>query len=596
MTHGAIYVGTHDERYDLLRASAKRLKRNWPMKLGYLIAALILAIIVARLISADYSRPQGFDEPAHVAAGMEWLQFHTYHLDPLHPPLARLAAAIPLYLSGVRFHEADSSLLPQFWDAGNSLLYQGDYLKNLSLVRLGMLPFLALLVIVIFVWTRRYFGSFAAIAAVVLVSTLPVILSFSSLAYTDFPAACVQLCCVFAFAVWLEKPGLRSAAVLGTLFGLAILTKFTSLLYIPVTAAATLLCRFVLTRKSTYPARLIPRRILTDAALIALITAFLIWGGYSFSRGGIVETLQLEKQAVPSFQHFPSPVRGLAKEVVAKDWKVPAPSFFAGLGQVWVLDKTEPNAYLFGKFKPGGWWYFFLAETLFKTPIPFLLLMLAGCRPVYKKALERNWSSLVPAVAVLSIVLLSTAVSVNSGLRHVLVIFPLLAIIAGYGASELWSCRPGSYAGRAALACLLVWQLAAVLRPSADWIAYFNEFAGSDPSSIVVTGCDLDCGQDVLKLSADLHRRHIQTVSLALWTTADLNKMGLPAFDALEPFQPRTGWVAVSARAIREGSVQHHTYPPAAFSWLSEHTPVAHIGSTIWLYFIPSQPTALARR
>jgi hypothetical protein len=138
---------------------------------------------------------------------------------------------------------------------------------------------------------------------------------------------------------------------------------------------------------------------------------------------------------------------------------------------------------------------------------------------------------------------------------------------------------------------LLGWQAVAALRPGIDWIGYFNELASSDPSRILVTGCDLDCGQDVLKLSAELRHRKVNSVGLALWTTADLEKMGLPAFDVLEPFQWHSGWVAVSARAMREGSVQHHTYPPTAFSWVNQYTPVSQIGNTISLYFIPPEHT-----
>jgi len=525
---------------------------------------------------------------------MEWLQFHTYHLDTLHPPIARLAVALPLYFSGLRFQEGRSSSLPDFWDAGNSILYQGKYLRNLARARFGILPFLVILVIVTFSWTRLQFGSFGALAAVVLVCTLPVVLSFASLAYTDFPAACMQVCCILAFAAWVERPGLRLSAVLGALFGLAVLTKFTSLLYVPVAAASIVLCRFVLVKRSGGKAVPPPRFLMKNLALIALITTVVVWGGYRFSVGGIDQALGITKQAMPSFQHLPGPVRGLAREMIASDWKIPAPEFFAGLANAWVMNKTSPNAYLFGRFKAGGWWYFFMVEALFKTPLPFLLLVLVGIRPLYRSFLEGNWKSLVPATAAVSIALLTTTVGINFGLRHVLVIFLFLAIVAGYGAHELWHTPRGARVGKALLIGLIGWQCFSVLRPSTDWIAYFNELAGRDPSKILVTGCDLDCGQDVLNLSDELRRRNVSHVGLALWTTADLQNMGLPHFDVLEPFQPRTGWVAISARAMREGSVQHNGYPPDAFAWLNQYKPITHVGSTIWLYWIPSpdQPTA----
>lgn len=562
------------------------------LKLACWLSITLLLLVLTRVVVVDRARPQGFDEPAHVAAGMEWLQFHSYHLDPLHPPLARVAAASLLYLSGVRFREATSSALPQFWTAGNSILYQGGYLKNLSLARFGMLPFLGIMLGIIFFWMKRQSRLPEALAAIVLLGTLPVVLAFSSLAYTDLPAASLQLCCILAFAEWIESPSLGYSAALGVLFGLAVLTKFTSLLYVPIACAAIILCRHFMTRGSWRGLQLRPSLRIVIVVLTMLIV---VWGGYRFSIGGIDESLNLPKTQMPSFQHFPSLARGLARRVLSSDWNIPAPEMFAGLAQLWVLDKSAPDAYLFGKLKPGGWWYFFLAEVLFKTPLPFLFLAMFGCGPLYRHFVAQDWKPLVPAVAALSILIFTTTVSVDSGLRHVLIIFPLLAITAGYGAKELWNFREHLNLGRAALVVLVAWQCISVLRPGADWIGYFNELAGSDPSKIIVTGCDLDCGQDVLNLSQELRKRNAGHVSLALWTSADLENMQLPQFDVLEPFRPTPGWVAVSLRAMREGSMQHQSVPPESFSWLNGYTPVTQVGSTIMLYRVPDELQAAKR-
>ena len=166
--------------------------------LCWIATVVILVVTFTRIVAVDRSRPQGFDEPAHIAAGMEWLQFGTYHLDSLHPPLARVAIAAPLYFAGSRFPESNSASLPQFWDAGNSIIYQNhNYLHNLFLARMGGLVFFAILLGVVFFWTRRLFGDVAALASVILLSTLPVVLTFASLAYTRFArglfAGCVRV-------------------------------------------------------------------------------------------------------------------------------------------------------------------------------------------------------------------------------------------------------------------------------------------------------------------------------------------------------------------------------------------------------------------
>ena len=556
--------------------------------------AVVLAATIHVFI-ADRSRPQGFDEPAHVAAGMEWLQFHTYKLDPLHPPLARIATAAGLYLAGVRF-EMPASDFHNFWDAGNSILYQrGQYLRNLFLARIGIVPFAVVLVVVTFLWAKRVFGDFAAFAAVTLLVSLPVVLSFSALAYTDLPAACMQVSSLFVFTLWLENRSRRRVVLLVVLIALAVLTKFTSLLYLPIAGLAIAAVRRLLTRKQPKFEGENRQAILSLGAVIALF-AVIVWGGYRFSFGHVDEAVGLSRSEPPSFQHFPRPVANFAQKMVAADWAIPAPALLEGLSEAWVLNKSAPEAYLFGTTKNGGWWYFFLVEVLFKTPLPFLLFAAIGLGALYPDLKAGDWRALAPGAAALAILLLTTRVSTNYGLRHVLLIFPLLAVVGGRGVVFLWKATPKwAPAARATVVCLLLWQCLTTLSPKSDSIAYFNELAPHDPSAILVTGCDFDCGQDLLHLSRELNRRNVETVAVALWTSADLSKVGLPPFHVLEPDHTETGWIGVSVRAMRDGSVQHKGYPAGALSWLRNYKPVADVGKTIELYYIPGEVSEPAR-
>jgi hypothetical protein len=146
--------------------------------------------------------------------------------------------------------------------------------------------------------------------------------------------------------------------------------------------------------------------------------------------------------------------------------------------------------------------------------------------------------------------------------------------------------------GRSTLAALLLWQCISSFSAAPDYIAYFNGLAGRDPSRILVAGCDLDCGQDLFRLSQALHERHISHLNLAIWSSADMSQMSLPAFEILPPSQPVTGWVAISLRSLRLGDVFHASYPPDAFAWLTRRQPVDKIGKTIFLYYFPSDATA----
>ncbi len=197
---------------------------------------------------------------------------------------------------------------------------------------------------------------------------------------------------------------------------------------------------------------------------------------------------------------------------------------------------------------------------------------------------------MAPAVSALAILAATIPVSYKMAVRHAMIVFPLFAMLAGCGATYLWRLQGNRKPwGRTLLLILLTWQGISTIRAQPDFIAYFNELVGSDPAEVLVAGCDLDCGQDVFRLSEELRARHVAHATLAMWTSADMSSMNLPPFDTLQPFHPVTGWVAISERAMRMGDSFHVAYPPEAFAWLRRYTPVKRVGQSIRLYYIEDE-------
>ncbi len=559
------------------------------------LSVVLLSLIALTRILLTYKvNAQGFDEPCHVAAAIEYLDKGTYTLDPVHPPLSRIAIGIPLYLAGERFPHwpAGDPRILNYNDVGNSVLYDdGHYLRNLSWARSAILPFFLLAVALVFLWTRREFGEFAGVMAALLFTTLPIVLAFSGMAYTDMPTACMQFAALFAFTTWLQKPSLRSTLVLGFAAALAFLVKLTTLLFLPSAAVAILLARWLVERRAGPAATGRPDNWWSRLSLAFVVAVAVIWAGYGFSVGHVREEMRITPESMPSFQHFPTPLRNLARNLVLKDPLLPAPALLRGAAISWTLNKSAPPAYLLGKVKNGGWWYFFLVGVGVKTPLPFLLLCLVGLWALFVRRPVR-WTSIAPAASVLAVFFVSMFVKYNAGVRHVMVVFPLLAVTAGCGCSFLWRApEKWRMGGRAALLGLLLWQCISSLNAHPDYIAYFNELAGRDPSRVLVTGCDLDCGQDVFRLSQALRERNISHPNIAIWSSADMSRMSLPAFEIPQAFQPVSGWVAISVRSLRMGDLFHDTYPPGAFGWLAQAQPVTKIGKTILLYYIPPGTT-----
>ena len=204
-----------------------------------ILVALCLLAGIARIVSTYPVFNQTWDEPAHVAAGMEWLDRGPYTYEPLHPPLARVMVALGPWLAGIR-----SAGHPDVWLEGNSILYAGHrYERNLALARLGVLPFFLLAGLVTYLWTARIAGPWSGVAAAALFTTLPPVLAHSGIATTDMAATATVAFAAYALTLWLERATWGLSLLLGAALALAVLSKLSALLFLPAAALAILLCR-----------------------------------------------------------------------------------------------------------------------------------------------------------------------------------------------------------------------------------------------------------------------------------------------------------------------------------------------------------------
>src|SRR5438309_11863140 len=83
-----------------------------------------ICLIAAARVALTYPIfGQTFDEPAHVACGLEIVASGRYTLEPQHPPLARIATGIGLRVGGLILPLAGT-----IWQRGNEFLYRsGPY-------------------------------------------------------------------------------------------------------------------------------------------------------------------------------------------------------------------------------------------------------------------------------------------------------------------------------------------------------------------------------------------------------------------------------------------------------------------------------------
>src|SRR5262249_46990945 len=154
--------------------------------------------------------------------------------------------------------------------------------------------------------------------------------------------------------------------------------------------------------------------------------------------------------------------------------------------------------YLFGEIRIGGWWYFFFAALALKTPIAVLLLAVIGSVVAIKRYSgdRESWEIAAPIAAFAMIMLCSIPARLDSGVRYVLPVFVFLSILAALGLTTLWSQDQHRMVWRGAAVALFGWMTISSASAHPDYLAYFNEFGGKDPSHKIVVG-DLDWGQDL---------------------------------------------------------------------------------------------------
>src|SRR3984957_17158358 len=90
-----------------------------------LMVALILLGTI-RIVATYTVFSHTFDEPAHLACGMEWLDKGVYQWEPQHPPLERVAGALGPYLAGVRSQNTPNRDIYSMTFEGLAILFSGQ--------------------------------------------------------------------------------------------------------------------------------------------------------------------------------------------------------------------------------------------------------------------------------------------------------------------------------------------------------------------------------------------------------------------------------------------------------------------------------------
>src|SRR5208337_2019863 len=184
--------------------------------------------------------------------------------------------------------------------------------------------------------------------------------------------------------------------------------------------------------------------------LSACVMFLLVWAGYRFSVSSAADPAARPHYTIDQAVGTKGALHDVAYAAAEYPF-IPAPAFFQGLAKLRFKEATGHKSYLLGQVRQTGWWYFFPVALAVKSTIPFLIFAGMGIFYLGKSVWlpDGDWIVVAPVVAALTLLLVCLPSHINIGVRHILPIYPLLAISGGVGACRFWSGAKPKYAGPA---------------------------------------------------------------------------------------------------------------------------------------------------
>ena len=458
------------------------------------------------------------------------------------------------------------------------LLYPARFMVVLLGVGLGVL---------IFLWAREWLGFVPATLALAFFAIEPNLAAHSRLVTTDLASAFFIFSTVYCLWRSCREPSSANIAGLVISCSLAFVTKYSAVLLIPIIMllfATAMTCRMRIGARS--------------AALISVVliasTFFAIWSVYGFryapsDSDGWLLRLQ-ETQTVQS----QSPRLG---DVVSRidSWQILPNAYTQGF--LMSQASARQTAYLAGEYSTTGWWYYFPAVFLMKTPTALTVLLLAGT--VLLGVLRRQFgiaNELFVVIPVLVYMGFAIASGINIGLRHILPIYPFLLLIAAAAARTMMAWRRPI--GRVALAMVVAYWGARYANTYPHMLTYFSVFLGGPANGMAyVADSNLDWGQDLKLLKEWMRSRNVEHVNLAYFGTADPDYYGIhctplpgTAVDGMVERPKLPGYVAISATLL--AGVYLEEAWRLFYSPFLRMPPADRIGNSIYVYWIDRWPDA----
>jgi hypothetical protein len=566
----------------------------------YIIAGILLAAMFLLAVFSMKDDSCTMDEMAHLPAGYSYLTQKDMRLNPEHPPLIKVLAAIPLlFIDGINFPsqiKAWTQDVNSQWDFGAYFLYQtGNPVdKMLFWGRIPMILLLILLGFYVFRWARELGGNKAGLLALFLFSFSPTFLAHGRLVTTDVGAAAGVFIALYYFIRVLKAPTAKNIFLAGIFFGVAELLKFSVILLVPLFIFLAFVYWLAKLRGFKETLKILILTFIIGYLLVGVVYQYHVWN-YPPERQAADAKVFLA--AYPEF--LQNALIWTSNKPVLRTYG----QYLTGLFMVFNRATGGNTTYFLGEVSNQGWKNYFPIVYSIKEPLTFHILSLAALlyavwlSQLWPKGLFgriKNWlGAHFPEFSMLCFIALywlsSLTSNLNIGVRHLLPTLPLVMVLSSIVIIKLLK-EPFLKLKYLLLFLLIFWQAFSVIKVFPHFLAYFNELAGGpDQGYIYTVDSNLDWGQDLKRLASWVEENGIQKIKIAYFGGGSPNYYLGDKAEGFNWSEPQKGWLAVSATLLQGGRgtpALGFDQPSGFFNWLDQYQPIAKIGYSIFIYHI----------
>jgi hypothetical protein len=534
-------------------------------KFKYKILFTLLSIMFFALyVSTIINKSATYDEPIIIASGNYYLTHYDNSVNAENPPFLKSLLALPTLLMNIKEPQTKPGLFFTYnpnlsFNYGKEFIFSNNYSTILFLARSVNIMITILFALSIYLTIKLLLKDrILAFLGFILFLLMPNIIANGRLATLDTGVAMLMFTSTMLLYQYYLSRKRKWLLYAGVILGLALVSKYTALLLVPILLTQVLILFFISKEKRIRNTVIV---LLTLFAVSSIIVCL-------FYFNSNYNLLLFDRTFNSSL------LNAVLKNPIISKIPILLPyDYIKGFDIVSFINSAGFPSVFWGKFyRPGiNIWYYYIVIMLVKIPIPILLLTLFGSFCIIKKHYKNKllYFFLIPPIIILAC--FSFFTDRQLGIRYILFVFPYI-IIASIYAIKIFIVYKSKLAINICYLFLL-WIMFESFYIYPNYLTYFNQFIGGSANGHKrFADSNLDWGQDLPAVKKWLTGKNNPKISLIYFGPTN------PAlYDIKQSNTPEYILISVSALYTLK-------YNNIFYKLLFERKPIDIINNSILVY------------